>query len=111
MSRCLGDLHYKRKDSLSYEEQAVTYLPDITKNELTTDDDFLIMGCDGVWERYENDSQGLIDRIREERMKGNKPEEVMEKLLDSFLSPDPAKEQLGCDNMSAILIEFNKLAI
>jgi hypothetical protein len=31
-------------------------------------------------------------------------------MLDGFLSTDPQKEQLGCDNMSVILIELNKNA-
>jgi hypothetical protein len=31
-------------------------------------------------------------------------------MLDNFLGGDPNKEQLGCDNMSVILIELNKLA-
>lgn len=32
-------------------------------------------------------------------------------MLDSFLAKDPKKEQLGCDNMSCVLIEFNKLML
>lgn len=78
--------------------------------ELCKDDDFIIMGCDGVWERYETEGQGLIEIIRKERLNGKPPEDVLEEMLDSFLGKDPTKEQLGCDNMSAILIEFNKNA-
>jgi hypothetical protein len=43
-------------------------------------------------------------------MTGKSPEEVLEGLLDSFLAKD-INSQLGCDNMSAILIEFNKLML
>ena len=78
--------------------------------ELCKDDDFIVIGCDGVWERYEKEGQGLIDLIRKERMKGKAPEAVLEEMLDGFLSEDPQKEQLGCDNMSVILIELNKNA-
>ena len=32
-------------------------------------------------------------------------------MLDKFLGSDPTKEQLGCDNMSVVLVEFNKNAL
>ena len=35
------------------------------------------MGCDGIWERYEKHSQGLIDIIREGRMNGKPAEDVI----------------------------------
>lgn len=44
--------------------QTLTCKPDIKKVELCKDDDFIILGCDGIWERYETDGQGLIDVIR-----------------------------------------------
>lgn len=52
-----------------------------------------------------------MSRIRTERYQGKKPQDVLTDLLDSFLAKDPKKEQLGCDNMSAVLIEFNKLML
>jgi serine/threonine protein phosphatase PrpC len=27
------------------------------------EDEFIIMGCDGIWEKYVNDSQPMITRI------------------------------------------------
>ena len=110
LSRCLGDLHYKKNSELEYHRQTITGHPDIKVVELCKDDDFIVIGCDGVWERYEKEGQGLIDLIRKERMKGKSPEAVLEDMLDGFLSEDPQKEQLGCDNMSVILIELNKNA-
>lgn len=44
------------------------------------------MGCDGVWERHEKNGQDLVDIIRNERMNGKPPEQVLEGLLDSFLA-------------------------
>ena len=29
----------------------------------TPEDKYIIMGCDGVWERYTKNSQGLINKI------------------------------------------------
>jgi hypothetical protein len=31
-------------------------------------------------------------------------------MLDNFLGSNPNKEQLGCDNMSVMLVELNKNA-
>jgi len=36
-----------------------------------------LIGCDGVWERYETNGQELLDRIRNERYNGKKPEDVL----------------------------------
>lgn len=73
LSRCLGDHHYKKNNDLEYHQQTITGHPDIKSIELCRDDDFIIIGCDGVWERYEKDGQGLIDLIRTQRLKGKSP--------------------------------------
>jgi len=57
---------------------------------LCKDDDFIIMGCDGIWERYETNGQGLVDLIREERLKGKQPEMVLEEFLDKNLGGNPS---------------------
>ena len=91
LSRCLGDLHYKRNPDLPPNKQAVIAQPDIKCEQLCKDDEFLIIGCDGVWERYENTPQEMIDFIREERKKGKNPEDVLSGMLDGFLAKDPKK--------------------
>ena len=53
----------------------------------------------------------MIDRIRKDRYNGKVGEDVLCEMLDEFLAKDPKKEQLGCDNMSCILVEFNKLML
>lgn len=53
----------------------------------------------------------MIDLIRKARYEGKTPDLVLSSMLDGFLAKDPKKEQLGCDNMSCILIEFNKLTL
>jgi protein phosphatase 1G len=77
LSRCLGDLYYKKNTNLAYERQTITGHPDIKTVDLCRDDDFIVIGCDGVWERYEKNGQELITLIREERMKGKGPEQVL----------------------------------
>jgi len=55
LSRSLGDLKYKQRDHLSAEEQAITANPDTYVFDLTDDLDFLLMGCDGIWEKNSNE--------------------------------------------------------
>ena len=44
-----------------------------------------------MWERYEDDGQGLIDLVRKERYTGKNPEDVLAGMLDGFLASDPKK--------------------
>lgn len=52
LSRCLGDHHYKENKSLPAEKQVIIAKPDVMEMELGKNDDFIILGCDGVWEKY-----------------------------------------------------------
>lgn len=61
------------------------------------------MGCDGIWERYVNDSQPMVTRVANERKTGNDAQTILKNLLDNLLAKETA-EETGCDNMSAILI-------
>jgi len=55
LTRSLGDLKYKDRKHLTPEEQAITSNPDVYMFDLTEDIDFIIMGCDGIWEKKAND--------------------------------------------------------
>jgi protein phosphatase 2C family protein 2/3 len=40
---------------LKAEEQAITANPDTYVFDLTDDLDFILMGCDGIWEKNDNE--------------------------------------------------------
>lgn len=61
LSRSLGDLKYKTNKTLKPEEQPITANPDIKVVDLTPEDDFIIMGCDGIWEIKSNEE--MVDYI------------------------------------------------
>lgn len=50
LTRAIGDLKYKTKTHLKPEEHPITANPDCYVYDLESDCDFIIMGCDGVWE-------------------------------------------------------------
>lgn len=65
------------------------------------------MGCDGIWEKYVDNCQGLVDLVK--GLQGrfpNNDKEVVEQLLEELIAKE-SKEGVGCDNMTAILIHFN----
>ena len=50
LSRAIGDTTYKKNAKLPLTEQAITSLPDIKQHAISAKTDFVIMGCDGIWE-------------------------------------------------------------
>ena len=63
------------------------------------------MGCDGIWERYVDDSSGMLQILSNELKVSKDHRKIVESLLDGLLARD-TREGLGCDNMTAILIVF-----
>jgi serine/threonine protein phosphatase PrpC len=82
----------------------ITANPDITKikNENV---DFIIMGCDGIWEVKSNGE--MVDWIKKRLESNIELKNITEELLNELISKDSGN-QYGMDNMSAILIKFNK---
>jgi protein phosphatase PTC2/3 len=48
LSRAIGDFEFKKSPELSPEAQIVTAFPDVEVHELTADDEFLVLACDGM---------------------------------------------------------------
>lgn len=53
LSRAIGDLMYKKNKRLPPKDQIISAMPDIRSYALSKAD-FLIMGCDGIWEFHSN---------------------------------------------------------
>lgn len=48
LSRALGDFEFKKNYSMSAEKQVITADPDVLVHDLTDEDEFLIVACDGT---------------------------------------------------------------
>ncbi|CAD8085270.1 unnamed protein product [Paramecium primaurelia] len=105
LSRALGDLEYKKDIRLKLNEQLLIAHPDIEKVELTLNDQFLLMGCDGIFETLSH--QDLIKFINQKL--DDQPVtpyilgKVAEDILDHLIAPD-ISTGIGCDNMTTIII-------
>lgn len=88
LTRSFGDFDYKRNANKQYHQQMITCKPDIKEFDRSPDDEFIIMGCDGIWERYVQDTAGLVDKIRPDIMNGKQLSKIMEEMLDSLLAKE-----------------------
>ncbi|KAF4677679.1 hypothetical protein FOL47_000141 [Perkinsus chesapeaki] len=120
LTRAIGDFSYKQDHMLKPEEQMITANPDVSTIPITDDDQFLVLGCDGVWEILDN--EGVVDYVSggygnelavEEAGEGHGDDEdaklstVASQLLDAILSPNVSSSYgLGCDNMSCIIVDL-----
>jgi len=49
LSRAIGDFEFKKNFSLAPEHQIITADPDIITHDITEDDEFLVLACDGMY--------------------------------------------------------------
>jgi len=104
LSRALGDLEYKKNPQLQPHEQLISGHPEIEVRTIQSSDNFLVMGCDGIWEIMTMDE---ICKVAEAGFKnGQKVSQIAETILDKGIAPDTTNG-VGCDNMSCIVIKLN----
>jgi hypothetical protein len=89
LTRALGDLRHKQKD-LPAEEQPITANPDVFEYDLPEDLDFILMGCDGVWEQKSNEEmvEWVYKRCNSKMANTDLTEVVSDLLRKECLSPD-----------------------
>lgn len=96
VSRALGDWHMKGpKGSAS----PLSAEPELQETLLTEDDEFLILGCDGLWEVMS--SQYAVTMARKELMLHNDPERCSRELVREALKRNT------CDNLTVVVICFS----
>ena len=107
LSRSIGDFEYKSNPDLLPEEQMVTSNPEIRREILDLDCEFLLLVTDGVLDSMT--PQQCVNFIQQ-RKAGKTAKEIVEELLTECISEDTEVNcGLGCDNMTCILIIFNML--
>ena len=103
LTRGLGDLDYKQNKNLKPEEQIITSNPDILIEDFSNDVDFIIIGCDGIWDCLTN--QQACDFVKNRYNNQEKLSKIIEEMMDSICANDLYNETgVGCDNMTCIII-------
>ena len=52
LSRSFGDFSFKKPGEFSYKDRPVTCHPDINVYTINPDDQYIIIGTDGIWDKY-----------------------------------------------------------
>lgn len=109
LSRGLGDLEYKQNKDLSPDAQIITANPDIRVESIDDSCDFIIIGCDGIWDCLTNDEAVNIIKDNLSNKSSQKISFYLENLLDNICAVDKLNVKgIGCDNMTIIVIVFKK---
>ncbi|KAH9922773.1 PP2C-domain-containing protein [Epithele typhae] len=103
LARALGDFEYKKNNSLSAEAQIITCDPEIIEHQVTEEDEFLIIACDGIWDCLS--SQQAVNVVRLLISQGRRLPQVCEDICELCLAPDTASGAgIGCDNMTIMIV-------
>ncbi|KAJ1657414.1 Protein phosphatase 2C 2 [Dispira simplex] len=102
LSRAIGDFEFKQNHNLPPEEQVVTADPEITEHQLTPEDDFIVLACDGIWDCLP--SQFVIDYIHKHLALGMSPSAICEAIMSDCLATGRDNTGVGCDNMTIIIV-------
>lgn len=95
VTRALGDWYMKSPSGCP---APLTAEPDVQQTLLTEDDEFLILGCDGIWDVMSN--QEAVRLVRSTLRQHDDPQECAKALVDQALRLNTS------DNLTAIVICF-----
>ncbi|XP_047322320.1 probable protein phosphatase 2C 27 [Impatiens glandulifera] len=95
VSRAIGDWHMKGTKGSACPLSAE---PEILETILTDEDEFLILGCDGLWDVMS--SQDSVTISRKELMLHNDPERCARELVREALKRN------ACDNLTVVVVCF-----
>lgn len=115
LSRAFGDFEYKNNNVRQAKDQAVSAFPDIKVEPIQDKTEFIFLACDGIWDVMT--SQEVVTFCHQHIYKNNygntpmtlqKLEVGMGAIMDECCATDLASSQgLGCDNMTAIIVDIN----
>jgi len=104
LSRSIGDLKYKQVPGIPPAHQMITAEPDIMQIALEEDDEFFMLGCDGIWDCLSNEN--AVDFVMS-RIDSKSPNEIGIEMLDQIISDDPRVTQgIGGDNMTIMIVDL-----
>ncbi|KAL3641865.1 hypothetical protein CASFOL_012680 [Castilleja foliolosa] len=98
VTRALGDWYMKLPFGSA---SPLTAEPELQLTLLTEEDEFLIIGCDGIWDVMSN--QDAVGLVRTELINHGDPQRSAKELINHALMRDT------CDNVTAIVVCFSSL--
>ncbi|KAF9882095.1 protein phosphatase 2C [Colletotrichum karsti] len=102
LSRAIGDFEFKKSAELSPEAQIVTAFPDVEVHDISDDDEFLVIACDGIWDCQS--SQAVVEFVRRGIAAKQDLDKICENMMDNCLASNSETGGVGCDNMTMVII-------
>lgn len=102
LSRAIGDFEFKKSAELAPEQQIVTAYPDVTVHDISDDDEFLVVACDGIWDCQS--SQAVVEFVRRGIAAKQELAKICENMMDNCIASNSETGGVGCDNMTMIVI-------
>ncbi len=86
-------------------------MPDIIEVQRNGEEELILIGCDGIWEKYGDDHEQLTRHFITELRTYNSSD-CLKQFFDKNLNPGTTPtDPYGRDNMTAILLEFKKWSL
>ncbi|KAJ6924685.1 protein phosphatase 2C 22 isoform X1 [Populus alba x Populus x berolinensis] len=98
VARALGNWHMEGMKSSGSDGGPLSAEPELMSRQLTEEDEFIIIGCDGIWDVFR--SQNAVDFARRRLQEHNDPVKCSKDLVDEAL-----KRKSG-DNLAVIVVCF-----
>jgi len=98
VSRAIGDLLYKSPEFTVNKTSGLIAEPDISETELTSEDKFLLLACDGVWDVFSY--QDAVDFVLEKLKETQDPQVIADDLVNEAL------DRRSMDNVTVCLVLF-----
>ncbi|XP_011019748.1 PREDICTED: probable protein phosphatase 2C 57 [Populus euphratica] len=98
VARALGDWHMEGLKGSGSDGGPLSAEPEFMTRQLTEEDEFIIIGCDGIWDVFR--SQNAVDFARRRLQEHNDPVMCSKDLVDEAL-----KRKSG-DNLAVIVVCF-----
>ncbi|XP_010546591.1 PREDICTED: probable protein phosphatase 2C 22 [Tarenaya hassleriana] len=102
VARAIGDFHMegmknkKKKDGPNCGGGPLIAEPEVMKTKLTEEDEFLIIGCDGIWDVFT--SQNAVDFARRRLQEHNDPGICSKEVIEEAL------KRKSRDNMTVVVV-------
>lgn len=102
LSRAIGDFAFKQSAELAPEQQIVIALPDVIIHDISSNDEFLVIACDGIWDC--RSSQEVVEFVRRGIADKQELSDICENIMNNCISSMVNHTGIGCDNMTVMII-------
>eukprot|EP01103_Thecamoeba_quadrilineata_P008671 TRINITY_DN18401_c0_g1_i1.p1 TRINITY_DN18401_c0_g1~~TRINITY_DN18401_c0_g1_i1.p1 ORF type:complete len:336 (+),score=55.31 TRINITY_DN18401_c0_g1_i1:36-1010(+) len=99
VSRAIGDLLYKSPSYTMNKTSGLIAEPDTSVTELSSEDKFLLLACDGLWDVFSH--QDAVDFVLEQLKEIQDPQRISDELVKEALA------RRSLDNVTVCLVIFS----